>query len=130
MIRIELVIKGAKANLVIKGSTFAEVQQEYEDNRKQIANLIGQPSTTKIIQDKKDLISTSLQGRITTLLEAGYFESPRMAKEVKGKLKEAGYTYDFQRVSVGLMRLVRKKYLRRLTQQREDGKEVYVYVNP
>ena len=129
MISVELEIKGAKANLVIKGNSLAEVQKEYQDNKAQIESLIGEPHVSITTTEKTELSSTSVQGRITALFDAGFFQSPKMAKEVKTKLKEAGYTYDIQRVSIGLMRLVRKKYLRRLTEER-DGKEVYVYVNP
>jgi hypothetical protein len=129
MVKVELVIKGAKANLVIKGSTFAEVQQEYENNKKKIENLIGGPHVSKTVIEKAKPIPTSIQGRIAALIDTGFFQSPKMAREVKAALKESGYTYDFERVSIGLMRLVRKKYLRRLTEERE-GKDVYVYVNP
>lgn len=129
MTEVKLIVKGAKADFEIKGSTFAEVQREYLDNRSQIHDLIGEPLVSTTAPPSKELISTSVQGRITSLLDTGFFQSPKKATEVMTKLKETGYTYDIQRVSIGLMRLVRKRSLRRLTEER-NGKEVYVYVVP
>lgn len=129
MVEIELVLKGIKGNLVIKGDTFAEVVDAYERNKKRIEILLGERAIRIHELEKPKLAPTSSQGRISALIAEDFFQSPKTTKEVKVALKEKGYTYSFQRVSISLMRLVRKKYLRRLREERE-GKEIFVYVNP
>jgi hypothetical protein len=129
LVKFELMLKGTKGNLVIRGNTFAEVIDAYECNRKKIETLLGERAIPIQELGKPRLVPTSSQGRISAMIAEGFFQSPKTAREVKVALKEKGYTYDFQRVSISLMRLVRKKYLRRLTEERK-GKEIYVYVNP
>ena len=134
MVKVEFVIKGNKGNLVIKGETIDEVAEEYERNRKKIENLVGTPvklesTRPQIAPEKLKLVPTSAQGRIAALISDSFFESPKATREVRIALKERGYTYDFEHVSIALMRLVRKRHLRRITEERE-GKNIYVYVNP
>lgn len=131
MIKIELVIKGAKGNVIIKGSSLDEVLTEYEANRRKIEGVLGEVSVTvsPLTQVRPTLPASTLQGRITSLNRDGFFAKARTATEVKNKLKEKGYTYSIDRVRMALIRLVRKKQLRRLMERREE-KQVYVYVNP
>jgi len=89
-----------------------------------------EPSASPQKTGKMKLEASSLQGRIASLTGEDYFQSPKTANEVRSALKERGYAYDVQSVSVGLMRLVRKKYLRRLSESDTEGKQIFVYVNP
>jgi hypothetical protein len=132
MIRIELIVKGDKRNLVIKGSSFEEVMTEYKKHKDEIVAFVGERSTTTAAEKTTEVLVTrtgTIQGRISELIDAGFFQSPRSAKEVKEELKNRAYTYSFDHVSIGLIRLVRKRQLRRLTEERNE-KTIYVYTNP
>lgn len=133
MARIELTIEGSNGKLRIVGNNFQEVLDEYNEHKTSIDDLVGKVSTKVYVATHKQsttpLSNTTLQGRISTLIADDFFQSPKTAKEVKLALKERGFAYDFTRVSIALIRLVRKKYLRRLTESREK-KDIYVYVNP
>lgn len=130
MIEIELIIKGAKGDIIIKGSNIDEVLNEYESNKDKIKEVLGEISVKRPIMKKKPpLRPLSLAGRITALKDEGFFDKPKDTKEVRKALKDRGYPYTFQTVSIGLLRLVRKKELRRIVEEKE-GKEVYVYVIP
>jgi hypothetical protein len=130
MVEVKLVLKGVKCNLIIKGNSFSEVLNEYERNKKEIDNTLGPVSAVQpISKTPKGVLSDTLHGRISSLAQEGFFAVSRTANEVRDALKKKGYTYPIDHVSVGLIRLVRKQILRRLTEKR-DGKEVYVYVNP
>jgi hypothetical protein len=134
MVRIELTIKGSKGKLRIIGDNFQEVLDEYNEHKASIGHLVGKISTKEAytvssIESTTTLSKTTLQGRIAALIKDDFFQSPKMASEVKLALKERGFAYDITRVSIALIRLVRKKYLRRLTESR-DKKDIYVYVNP
>jgi hypothetical protein len=130
MVEVKLVVKGIKGNVIIKGNSFAEVLKEYERNKKEIDKTLG---ATVVIQPvakaAKGITADTLQGRISSLAQDGFFVTSKTANEVREALKERGYSYPIDHISIGLIRLVRKKSLRRLTEKRE-GKEVYVYVNP
>ncbi|MCW4007695.1 MAG: hypothetical protein NWF09_03250 [Candidatus Bathyarchaeota archaeon] len=133
MSKIKLIIKGNRCNLVILGTSLDEVVREYESNRKRIDELVGYSSGEFEASEHKERLKkpsgSTMQDRIISLINEGYFQTPRMAKEVKEALKERGFTYSFEHVSIGLVRLVRRRELRRLAQEK-DGKTVYVYTNP
>lgn len=130
MIEIELIIKGTKGNIVIKGSSFAEVLDEYEVNRDKIETILGEISVARpALKEKPSIAARSLQGRILSLKKEGFFNTPQNAHQVRRALKDKGHSYSHDHVSVGLLRLVRKKQLRRLLEEKE-GKDVYVYVIP
>lgn len=133
MNKIKLIVKGSKCNLVIIGNSFDEVVKEYESNRKKIDELIGRPQKEFEVGEHKKQFKTpsgsSIQDRVVSLINDDYFRTPRTAKEVKETLKERGFTYSFEHVSIGLVRLVRKRELRRVA-QKKDEKTVYVYTNP
>lgn len=129
MLRIELVIKGTKGNVIIKGSTFEEVLAEYEMSKGKIERVLGNITVSKPTQKTIVLGAATIQGRITMLNEKGFFKSPKTARQVRNELRVLGYPYSLDRVSIGLIRLVRKRQLRRLMEKME-GTGVYVYVNP
>lgn len=130
---IKLIVKGSKCNLVIKGDSFKEVLQEYESNREKIDELVGSYTTESETSEQRKPTRAStgatIQDRITYLINDNYFKTPRTAKDVKEALKQSGFTYSIEHISIGLVRLVRKRALRRVAQEK-DEKTVYVYTNP
>jgi hypothetical protein len=134
MARIELTIQGSRGKLRIIGNNFQEVLGEYNKNKSSIEDLVGKISAKQGSMVSRKEATTALpeatiQGRIATLIKDDFFQSSKTAKEVRIALKERGFAYAIDRVSIALIRLVRKKYLRRLT-ERVNDKDVFVYVNP
>jgi len=130
MVEVKLILKGAKSNVIVKGNNFTEVLKEYIDNKQDIDEMLGGVAVMQTKTKEAPGISAgTIQGRISSLAHEGFFEVSRSANEVKDKLREKGYVYPINRISIALIRLVRKKELRRLMEKR-DGKEIYVYVNP
>lgn len=131
MIEIQLVIKGTKGDIIIKGSNIDEVLKEFELNKEKIRKVLGEVSRKRPTEREVTVATSTVQGRISSLKEVGFFDDIRTAEEVRDKLKMEGHPYSIDRISVALLRLVRKRKLRRLSEEKEKGKgKVYVYVNP
>jgi hypothetical protein len=130
MVEVKLILKGARSNVIVKGNNFTEVLKEYIDNKQDIDEMLGSVAAMQTETKKAPSISAgTIQGRISFLAREGFFEVSKSANEVKDRLRDKGYAYPIDRISIALIRLVRKRELRRLMEKR-DGKEVYVYVNP
>jgi hypothetical protein len=132
MIEIRLEIKGTRGNIIIKGSNVDEVLNQYESNKHKIEKVLGKISFERPTvkgKPRPGVRPATAQGRILSLRDVGFFEDPKTAEDIRDELKTRGHPYSIDRVSVALLRLVRKRQLRRLTEEREK-KEVYVYVNP
>jgi len=126
MVRIELVIKGTKADLIIEGENIDEIIDEYQKIDQRVRSILGAIPQEKTVTEKK-IPEGTLQGRILSLRNEGFFNTPKSAGMVRKELRTRGVHYSLDRVSIGLLRLVRKKELRRLAELVE-GKEVYKYV--
>jgi hypothetical protein len=126
MVRVELVVKGSKADLVIKGESIDEVVGEYQAMDLKVRNILGAIPEEKAGAERK-IPAGTLQGRILNLRSEGFFNTPKTVGMVRKDLKTKGIHYSLDRISIALLRLVRKKELRRLAELVE-GKEVYKYV--
>lgn len=58
----------------------------------------------------------SLADLLASLIDGGFFKSPRDLGSVKAKLAEMGHVYPVTTLSPMMLRVVRKKYLRRIKQ--------------
>lgn len=72
----------------------------------------------------------TLSYRIIALKEASnYFKKPKTPEEVRTELKLQGFYHDIDIIRMTLLRTVRKRTLRRIT-EKNGKKNIYKYVNP
>ena len=76
---------------------------------------------------RKDRYSGA-SGGIKMLFEEGFFKETKWLPEVITKLKQEGFNYPHNTVSMALLRSVRQRFLVRLIAEGRKSKEKWVYV--
>lgn len=94
-----------------------KILDDYEVRISKLEKAIGNKNNVKI---KK---STSVASLIEALKDEGFFNQPRMLKEIRDELAKNNYHYSVTSLTNPLQRLTRQKILGRLL---ENGKWAYV----
>ena len=95
-----------------------------EGTPQEVAELVskiegGTPSkrkTPKLPEKHGNRIRTSLSDLLMLLVDDGFFKKPKELAAVKTALAEHGHVYPVTTISPALLRLVRRRYLRRIKQ--------------
>jgi len=116
-----------KAHITTKEGTKIIV----EGSPQEVASLITQlkGGVSKLTQKKPEKKSKSFPkatpaNLIAELIDGGFFRKPKELSAIKLALEEQGHYYPVTTLSPSLLRLVRRKYLRRI-----KDKKRWLYVN-
>lgn len=101
-------------SIVVEGDPqeVAELVGKIEGGRPTIKKI---PSTTKKRGNK---VKASLSDLLISLVDGGFFKKPKELTSVKTAVAELGHVYPVTTISPALLRLVRRKYLRRIKQDK------------
>lgn len=89
------------------------------------ANIRGRDEN---VLKKRDLNYSGASGGIKMLVEEGYFKETRSLAEIVVQLRQEGFNYPRNTISMALLRGVRSRILVRLPAEGRKGKEKWVYV--
>jgi hypothetical protein len=106
-----------------------EIIQEINSLLSELANSLGGEivrSASSPLSIKKTSTFSGPSGGIKLLLGENFFKEPKTLPEVCARLRQEGFNYSRQAVSVALLRLVRDRTMVRIPAT-GDGKEKWVY---
>ena len=109
--------------VIIEGSSeeVAELLARFEDGAQSFAAPSSATRHAKPSRERK--VPKSPINLVAGLVDTGFFATPQALNAIKGALREQGHFYPVTTLSPTLLRLVRKKQLRRI---KENKKWLYV----
>jgi hypothetical protein len=114
----------AKAHIT-KGDTKITVEGTPQEVAELVARLGGEAASTarhtsrkKTAKSEKKTKATPIN-LISTLIDGGFFRKPKDLAAVKIALEEMGHFYPVTTLSPALLRLVRKRQIRRIKDQKK-----------
>jgi hypothetical protein len=115
----------AKAHIKTKGGTAITIEGTAEEVAKAVA-LLGLESTTEPTASREkgrkkatEKAKATPINLVSSLIDGGFFRKPKDLASVKVALEEMGHFYPVTTLSPVLLRLVRRRQLRRLKDQKK-----------
>jgi hypothetical protein len=118
----------AKAHLTTKSGTTIVIEGTPEEVATLMKQLDGDPLPSDSVAKVKKRVSAGEEkpkadkptpvNLISSLIDGGFFKKPKDLGAVKTALEEMGHYYPVTSLSPALLRLVRKRQLRRLKDQK------------
>ncbi len=103
-----------------------EIQALLKDLERHLSISSTQKYRTPVRKQDSDYSGAS--GGIKMLVEEGYFKETRALPEVTMRLRQEGFNYPRNTISMALLRAVRTRTLVRLSAEGRKSKEKWVYV--
>jgi len=122
MLRLQIVFKGPKYDIVLTGDRIEEIEREYKSVRNRIEKLIGKVPSEKPAKVTK----TGVKSILLDFRSHGFFKKPRDLREIQHELAGRGYTKPVSSLTAPLLDLVRDGSLAR-KQEKRGKKTVWIY---